>query len=348
MPEEYQRHRLSSPDTLEEISVGQGLTVTNVAVPFRSLRQRGEVVREIGKALNLTSEALATAETFEHIETLSSIAIKYATSISAQSVRSWFGVLGSDLSIDFSVDDLDPTFFKDCIQVELRAADDPVEALASFQQQALAVVATQGDSVSVGVRLSIGKRQAQRLAGQALAERRTTARADGAAALAPEAALVFYSAAACERLLTLRATPDWGKRGLGGGETRLCVLICDATGYLTGPALEVIGAGDAAGGAGASTDDWLPVSRAAWRRFGARAAAARRLRDAESAWSGFTLALTPDDAHVTQRAPGLERIALRLQALRAQVAACALASHVERAESGADGVVGAAGAGRGI
>ena len=141
---------------------------------------------------------------------------------------------------------------------------------------------------------------------------------------APESALVFYSAAACERMWTLRAAPDWERRGLGSDKTRLCVLLCDSAGYLAGPALEVIGAQEALAG------EWLPVSHAAWRRFADRTAAARQMRDAESAWSGPTLAWMPEHLRAPARTPGLERIATRLQALRAQVAATALASHIER------------------
>ncbi len=141
--------------------------------------------------------------------------------------------------------------------------------------------------------------------------------------------MVFYSAAACARTLTLRAADLWRKRGLGADESRLCVIICDAAGALAGIALEVLGAG-----AETTLDDSLLISRASWRRFVERAQAQRRLRDAESAWSGFALALLPDHLRVVPRAPGLERIAERLQALRAQVAACALASHVEGVASG--------------
>jgi hypothetical protein len=79
------------------------------------------------------------------------------------------------------------------------------------------------------------------------------------------------------------------------------------------------------------------MSRAAWRRFVERAATERRLRESESAWSGVSLALTPDHLRVAPRGAaaldgGLQRIAARLQALRAQVAICAVASHVERSE----------------
>ncbi|HEY7850489.1 MAG TPA: hypothetical protein VIC27_10525, partial [Ktedonobacterales bacterium] len=283
------------------------------------LRTLGEVTRAVGAALGMTADEQAAREAFDRLERGASLTVEQVAALDDAEARRWFALLGDDLELDLTLEGLDATL--DAVSAELRATDDPAGTLVGFQQAALVVAQTQGDSVSVSARLSVGKRQAQRLAEQALRER-GTGQAGGSSA--PAAALVFYSAAACERLLTLRAAPDWGRRGLGGGEARLCVVICTGVGYLAGPALEVIGA------AREATTDWLPVSRAAWRRFVERASAGRRLRDAESAWSGLTLALTPDDLRVASRAPGLERIAVRLQALRAQVAACALASHVER------------------
>ncbi|HEX8997535.1 MAG TPA: hypothetical protein VF812_16025 [Ktedonobacterales bacterium] len=304
------------------------------------LRLLGETVRAVGSAFDLSADELAASEAFDRIERSVSMSVERAAALTERDVRRWFETLGDDLALDLTLEGLDPS--QPPVSVELRALEPPEAALVAFQDEALTVAATQGDSVSVQARLSIGKRQTLRQAEQALAIRRER---EARAALAPESALVFYHVAACERTLTLRAAPEWRRRGLGADEVRLCVFVCDAAGSLAGPALEIIGVvGVVAGDAGATgkpeaaqtlasvADVWLPVSRAAWRRFVERAATIRALRDAESAWSGLTLALTPDHLRVTPRATGLERIAVLLLALRAQVAACALASHVERVE----------------
>lgn len=293
------------------------------------LRLIGATILAIGAALDLSPDDLAASEAFDRVERLATLTVEQAAALPEAEARRWFETLGDDLTIDLALDGLDPTL--EPVRAELRAGDDPVSGLLAFQRAAQAVAETQGESVTVSAQLGIGKAQAQRLAEQALAERRAM---HTGGALAPETAVVFYSAAACARTLTLRAADLWRKRGLGGDESRLCVVICDSAGALAGTALEVLGAAleDA-------RDDALVVSRAAWRRFVERAQAQRRLRDAESAWSGFSLALLPDHLRVIPRAPGLERIAERLQALRAQVAACALASHVEGAASGGAGDV---------
>jgi hypothetical protein len=333
------------------------LEAPRVAETFARLRTLGEAAQTAGAALGLTVDELAASEAFDRVERFIPLAVEQAAALDLAAAGGWFAALGVDLELDLTLEGLDSSF--EPVSADLRAGDDPAGALARFQQAAQDVAATQGDSVSVGARLRIGKTQAQRLAQQALAQRRAALRE----AAAPEVALVFYSAAACERLLTLRAAPEWERRGLGGAEARLCVALCDAAGYLAGPALEIIGVASASlapADGGWEGVEWLPMSRAAWRRFAERAATERRLRAAESAWSGVSLTLTPDHLRVAPRgsdaasAPdrldradrpdrpdgaqsvselgGLGRIAARLQTLRAQVAACALASHVERSE----------------
>lgn len=353
--------RTGRRSTRQVDTADEALGASNLADGFARLRALGGAAQMAGAALGLTADELAASEAFDRVERFIPLAVARVAALDLADLRGWFAALGADLELDLTLEGLDSSF--EPISADLRVGDDPAGALARFQQAAQDVAATQGDSVSVGVRLRIGKTQAQRLAQQALAARRA---ALGEGTAAPEVALVFYSAAACERLLTLHAAPEWERRGLGGAEARLCVALCDAAGYLAGPALEVIGVSNPSpaatnGAVDVAADDvsdggwdgveWLPMSRAAWRRFAERAATERRLRAAESAWSGVSLALTPDHLRVTPRGlgaasaqdgqdgvgrlgelGGLGRIAARLQTLRAQVAACALASHVERAD----------------
>ncbi len=290
------------------------------------LHALGETVVVIGAAFDLTSHDLAAHEGFDRIEAGATVTVPQIVALAAADVQRWFALLDDDLTLALFLEGLDPAM--DPISIELRGADDAIEALETFQQAAQGVFDTQGDSVNVSVRLTLGKRRAQRLAERVLAERRAE-QSDSASA--PEAALVFYRVETVERLLTLRAAAEWGKRGLGGGDQRLCVFLCEGAGYLAGPALEVIGA------ARDDAPEWLTVSRAALRRFAERMTAERRLREAESAWSGFSLAVAPEHLWLVQRETGLARIAERVNALRAQVAACALASHVERGEGGESG-----------
>ncbi len=317
---------LAGDDAWRPTQPNAGKRADAVIDALAQLRLLGETALTIGAAFDLTSHDLAVHEGFDRIEAGATVAVPQIVALAAAEVRRWFELLDVDLTLVFFLEGLDPAM--DPISVELRVADDAIEALKTFQQAAQAVFDTQGDSINVSVRLTLGKRRAQRLAEHVLAERRTGQAGSG---LAPEAACVFSRVETVERLLTWRAATDWGTRGLGGGEQRLCVFLCEGAGYLAGPALEVIGA------ARDVTPEWLTVSRAAWRRFAERMAAERRLREAESAWSGFSLALAPEHLWLVQREMGLARIAERIGALRAQVAACALASHVERGEGGESG-----------
>lgn len=285
----------------------------------------GDLIQAIGAAFDLSADDLAARETFDGLDVSAIVSLQRIAQLDAATAQRWFDTLGVDLSISLALEGLDPSF--DPVAAELRADEQPAATFVDLQRATLDVYETQGDTVSCNVRMTIGKRQAREQAEQALADRR----AMSGGTLAPEAALVFYYTAACERLLTLRALSDWNARGLGGDERRMCVFLCDSEGYLAGPALEVIGA------SAPTPVDALPVSRAAWRRFAERAAAEQRLRAAESAWSVSLAPPTAEHLRLVQRAPGLlERLAARIEGLRAQIAACALASSGERV-AGASG-----------
>lgn len=307
--------------------VGQRASSSATDAAWAQVRQLGETALAAGVALGFSAAEMAAHETFERFEVSGSLSVEQVVALAEADARGWFDMLGADLSLALFLEGLDPAV--EPISADLQADAGPVEMLREFQRAAQAVYDTQGDSVSVSVRLSVGKRRAQELAEWILARRR-----EGQSSAAPEAAVVFYQAAACERLLTLWALADWGRRALGADSSRLCVFLCDCAGYLAGPALEMIGAAGRDGRSAEEAPDWLPVSRAAWRRFTARGTTERHLRDTESAWSGLSLTLTSEHLRVVSRTAGLERLAERLGALRAQVAACALASQVERRQGG--------------
>lgn len=287
---------------------------TEAEVALAALRRLGESARALGLTFGFSQSALAAAEAFDRIEGDINRTVEEIAATDDAPLRAAFSLFGADLEIDLALAGLDPSL--DPVTAELRAGRDPLRALADFRAAADDVASTQGDSVSVDVRLRIGKSAAL-----AQAQRLLVARvAPGAPPEAPQACVVFYTEAALRRLLSLRAAPLWRERGLASDERRALVATCEGAGYLSGVALEVIGA------AGPAPAEWTPLSPQAWRRFAQRVRKARALRDAESAWSGLDLPLMPDHLRVTARMPGLEAVAGRLAALRAAVAACALAS----------------------
>ena len=122
------------------------------------LRALGETTGAVGAALGLTVDALADCEAFDRLERFIARSVEQVAELSATDMRGWFEALGDDLELALTLEGLDSAL--EPVNAELRVADDPAGALARFQQAALAVAETQGDSVGVSVRLRIGKRLA--------------------------------------------------------------------------------------------------------------------------------------------------------------------------------------------
>lgn len=295
-------------------SDGTAETPSAVMEPLAALQRMGEAARALGLAFGFSQDALAAAEAFDRLEGDINRTVEEIASAGDAALTEAFTLFGADMELDLALSGLDPSF--DPVTAELRAGQAPLRALADFRAAVDAVAATQGDSVSVDLRLRIGKAAALAQAQRLLAARA----AQDAPPEAPVACVVFYTEAALRRLLSLGAASRWRERALGGDERRALVALCEGTGYLAGVALEVIGA------AGPAPSEWLTLTPQSWRRFAQRVTKARTLRDDESAWSGLDLPFMPDHLRVAARMPGLEAVAERLATLRAAVAACALAS----------------------
>lgn len=289
-----------------------------------ALRQQGNALAEIGAALGLTPDALAAAESLDRLEIELSRDLAWLTALDEQQVTAWFATLGGDLEIDLRLAGLDSQV--PAPLAALRAGRDPAGTLARFTADAEATAAAQGNELAVDVRLSIAKTRAVAAAAVPL---------DGRAEYfgTPEmrthtTVAVFYSSAACARLLSFAAILDWERLGLARTDGRAFVVVCDRAGYLAGLALEIVGA------RAGEPPRWLEVSRAAWRQFQERAKDARALRAEESQWAEAPRVLTPAHLRVEPRAAGLEPLADALAATGAALAAAYLASSVHPAENG--------------
>jgi hypothetical protein len=228
----------------------------------------------------------------------------------------WFRVLRDDLEVDLRLDGLDPD--AEGVTANLRA-DGQLEArLREFLRRAQVVTATQGDDVVVDVRLTARKTHALVAARELLATRPEYA--GTAEALDHTHLAVYYQAAAWNATIALASIPGWEREEWFGSGGRALVALCDASGYLAGLALDVIGAQMQA------APDWLAFSRAAWRAFQARQERTRRLREEESSWPTAPTAITFDTLRMQERAPGLSETARRLARLREALAAAYLSS----------------------
>lgn len=278
----------------------------------------GVLVAEIGAALDLSSAQQVAAEALERLETTLSVSVEQIAGWNSARVIAWFAALGSDLQIDLRLSGVDSQ--TTAASVMLRTGRDPAGKLRDFIASAESVERSQGNELAVEVRLSIAKTRAVAA---------TTALLSGRGEflgmkemLERTKILVFYHSAAWHRLLSPRSMLNWESLGLASEGGRAMVVLCDATGYLAGFALDVIGA--------ELHDEprWLSVSRAAWRLFQERSQRIRRLREEESQWVNVPQSLTPAHLRVEERQSGLHPSLERLTELRATLSALYLASSV--------------------
>lgn len=299
---------------------------TEVAVPqapasaeLQQLSRMGDAVAELGRALGISPDHVAEGEALDRLEVTTRLGVEACAAIESEHITRWFALFGDDLTLDLRVEGLDPDASP--ITAALRAGREPSQALRAFVASAQQASSTQGDDVVVEARLAVAKTRALDLA------RAVAAGASDYAGtpemLARATVAVFYRAAAWNRLIALAAVPLWEQARLARDDGRACVVLCDASGHLAGVALDVLGA------AMPHAPDWLGITRATWRRFVERAAEMRQLRDEETTWPNAPNVLTPDHLRVLVRHPGLEAVTSRLAYLRAELAACYLASVVQ-------------------
>ncbi|HLY30571.1 MAG TPA: hypothetical protein VKQ36_06060, partial [Ktedonobacterales bacterium] len=298
---------------------------------MRRLRTLSATVAQIGDELTLTTDRLAANESLDRLELTTTLNIDdllaREETLLAQ-VNGWFATLGSDLALDLALTGLEPDALP--VNAALRIERSPQAALQGFLASARAVAETQGADVGASVRLTVGKTQTL-LAAQALCASRPEWLGQPEAQELTTLA-VWYHAAAWNRLITLGTLPLWERRGLARADDRTLVVVGDAPGYLAGLALEVVGLADSR--EETTAIPWLPVTRAAWRRFVERDAQMRQLRGEEGSWASAPTVVTPERLRVTLRQPGLEVTAERLATLQAGLAAAYLANNVEGALEG--------------
>ncbi|HEY7020452.1 MAG TPA: hypothetical protein VH349_04995 [Ktedonobacterales bacterium] len=293
-----------------------------VPAPLDLLRRMGEAVAQMQVVLRAEPEV--SGQVAESADRLA-LGARPAVSAFVENVEreqtallGWFRLFQDDLDLDLRLDGLDPD--AEPVNVSLRADGQAETRLRKFLRRAKAVAATQGDDVVVDARLTARKTHAQAAARELLATRPEYA--GTAEALAHTQVAVYYQAAAWNATIALRSIAAWEREGWFQSGGRVLVVVCDASGYLAGIALDVIGA-QAEG-----EPDWLVFSRAAWREFQAREQRIRQLRAEESNWMDAPGAITFDTLRAQERRPGLDETAQRTTALREALAAAYLASAV--------------------
>lgn len=308
----------STPVTLATSAL-MGRTETYSAVTLLAeIAGYGALIAEIGTTLGISPAQLAAAEALERLETMLNLSVEQVADWKGARVVAWFGALGGDLQIDLRLGGVDSQ--TTAASVMLRAGRDPAGKLRSFIASSDAAARGQGNELVVEVRISVAKARAVAAAAALISGRGEYAGTQ--AMFGHTRVLVFYHSAAWFRLLSPRSMLDWESLGLAGTDGRTVVVLCDATGYLAGLALDVIGAG--------LHDEprWLSISRSSWRQFQQRSRQMLCLREEESQWAEAPKWLTPTHLRVEERQPGLQTTLERLAALRAALSALYLASSV--------------------
>ena len=297
-------------------------TGAGAPAPLDLLRRMGEAVAQMQSLLQAGPDAAGSvAESADRLVLGARPAIgAFVEGVEREqaALPGWFRLFQDDLEIDLRLDGLDPD--AEPVNASLRADGQAETRLREFLRRAKAVAATQGDDVVVDVRLTARKTHAQAAARELLATRPEYA--GTAEALAQTQVAVYYQTAAWNATIALRSIATWEREGWFQQGGRVLVVVCDASGYLAGIALDVIGA-QAEG-----EPDWLVFSRAAWREFQAREQRTLRLRAEESSWPNAPVAVTFDTLRAQERAPGLDETAWRFAALREKLAVVYLASAV--------------------
>lgn len=297
----------------------------NALAPLAELARLGAAAAALAATLGISADRLARAEALDRLELDTALPVEALTAIPPTAVGQWFAALGDDLRLDLRLSAASAQESE--VVCAPRTGRAPEVAFASFAASAAVAAETASDDLVVEVRVALAKTRALALARAVLAARATHDTPSKPASATRVAA--FYTSGAWSRLISFMAIADWERLGILVEDAHTVIVLCDASGYLAGPALELLGA--------RQTEEprWLALSPAAWRRFQGRARDVRELRDAESSWPDAPRVLTPAHLRVEVRSPGLEPIAERLAEMRAALSGAYLASAVQRTPDGA-------------
>lgn len=332
-------HRVP-PDTLNSPAIVSSIPSASVTMAAAAVMGRAEtysavtllaevanygaLVGEIGTALGISTAQLAAAEALERLETVLSLSVEQVAGWNGAQVAAWFAALDRDLQIDLRLSGVDSQ--TTAASVMLRVGRDPAGKLRDFVTSSEAAARSQGNELAVEVRVSVSKARAAAATATLVSGRGGYLGTQEM--LGHTRILVFYHSAAWYRLLSPRSMLAWESLGLARMDGHTVVALCDATGYLAGFALDVIGAGLR------EEPRWLSISRSAWRQFQERSRRILNLREEESQWTDATISITPAHLRVEVRHPGLQQCMDRLAELRATLSAAFLASTVHGEQEG--------------
>src|SRR5258706_12140906 len=138
-----------------EVMAGGPLGDAPEASPLADVRGRGRAIAALGQALGLTPERLAGAEALDRLELATSLALDALEGLDAGELAAWFAALGDDVRLDLRLAGLEPA--SAAPPGTARGGRHPSQALRRFRSSAHDVAMSQGNDVTVDVRLAVGK-----------------------------------------------------------------------------------------------------------------------------------------------------------------------------------------------
>lgn len=294
-------------------------TATTVSGSLAAVRQQYKSLVRLFQELNIPEARLAAGESIDSVEVICPLATDHVISWDVDSISGCLVPFGADIHLSLAARGGSTAY--DMPEVSLSGEQGGRSELSEFMQSLNSVIESQGNEISVDVRLTAQKSGVQHYLRQMLSQREDFLGS-------PEMGLktrtiVFFRSAAWYRLLDLKALWTWESSGLLSDGRRLVVLLCDASGYLGGAAIEVLGA------AGPDGIPWQTMSRESWEAFLEHSRTMCELRTEESNWGIGLSTVTPAHFEVGELAPGLSETTRRLDCIRAALSAAFIANSVQ-------------------
>lgn len=286
-----------------------------------SLRQQCTAFLELIDALGFSRSEVADSETISAVEVMHPIPSDKVLAWDFESICARLRILGADVHLRMTTQGADSAF--DVPEAAVSGAD--YSSLAGFLTSLRDLVSLQGNDLYVYTSVTFDKSAARRCLAELLAQRAGIL--GSREMLSNTTAIVFFQTEAWHKLVSFGAIWSWESSGILSAGHRLVILLCDTAGYLSGEAIEILGAhcdGDI---------PWFEMSTEAWKEFAERNSEICKLRSQESNWN-VELTITPEQFKIRELKPGLRDVLSHLAAVQAAFSAVYLANTVVKDHSG--------------
>ena len=297
--------------------------ITNVisseSDPLIAIRQQADALVALADALDIPRSHLADNETLDSVVAHYTVTSTHAITWDVGAITTSLQQFGADAELLLTARGADPIF--EMPQTHVRGNQVRESDIHTFIMGLQTIGEEQGNEIHVNISLSVQKSVVQGYLRRFLSQRVDWRGSDEI--VAQTKVVLCFQSLAWQKWLTLKALWSWESKGLLSHGRRLAIALCDAEGYLSGPAIEVVGV----------KSGNLPleptVSRQAWDDFLERGNAIHALCTQESNWGIGPLTITPEHFDLHELRPGLSAVAEDLDRMQAALSAAYLADSVQ-------------------